>query len=507
MSGQALHVRAEKPARRREEGIAERLGTIKPPSLDATVNKTLDGVVMGWSEAVARLFGYRQEEMQGQSIRRIIPPDRQHEEDHFLAKIAAGEGIQQFETIRLHKNGAPISVAVTVSPMKDASGKIVGATTIIRDQSHRHQAEMLLHEAEARLASEASALRRLNDVSSRLWLAGSLREGLQEMLSASIELLGADKGNIQLIDASRHVLTIAAQQGFAHAFLDFFSEVSVRDDSACGRALRSGERIIIEDVEADEGYAPFRKVAAEAGYRAVQTTPIMGRDGNPLGMLSAHFAQIHRPSEQELNRLDLYVRQAGYFIERWHADKALRESEQRYRGVYEHAGTGIAITDTQGRYLACNPAYAKMLGYREGELLGLDLPSLVHAEDRATNWLEMERLVAQDIPEFETLNRYVGKSGQTIWVHKHVSLMKDEKGRPTNIVALVTDITERKLAEERIHLLMREVNHRAKNMLAVVQAIACQTIAATPDGFLLRFGERVHALATSQDLLVKHEFC
>ncbi len=77
------------------------------------------------------------------------------------------------------------------------------------------------------------------------------------MLSAAIELLGADKGIVQLLDASRQVLTIAVQQGFARPFLEFFSEVSAVDDSASGRALRLGQRIVIEDVEADEGFEPF----------------------------------------------------------------------------------------------------------------------------------------------------------------------------------------------------------------------------------------------------------
>ena len=187
-------------------------------------------------------------------------------------------------------------------------------------------------------------------------------------------------------------------------------------------------------------------------------------------------------------------------------EEALRESEERYRGVYQHAGTGIAITDMQGRILSCNPAYAKMLGFSEEELLTLNFASLVHSEDRDADAKEIKSLVAQEIPEFEILNRSVGKGGQIIWVHKHVSLIRDETGRPTNLVALVTDMTERKEAEEQIKLLLREVNHRAKNMLALVQAVARQTIAATPEDFLQRFGERVRALAASQDLLVKHEW-
>lgn len=89
-------------------------------------------------------------------------------------------------------------------------------------------------------------------------------------------------------------------------------------------------------------------------------------------------------------------------------------------------------------------------------------------------------------------------------MHKYVSLLRDSAGRPANILALVTDITERKRQEDQITLLMREVNHRSKNMLTVVQAVARQTVAANPEDFLDRFGKRVEALAASQDLLVKN---
>lgn len=85
------------------------------------------------------------------------------------------------------------------------------------------------------LASEAAALKRLNEASSGLWRIGGLNEGLNEILRAVIELLAADKGDIQLFDPSRGVLRIAAQQGFEQTFLDFFREVSTVEDSACGR--------------------------------------------------------------------------------------------------------------------------------------------------------------------------------------------------------------------------------------------------------------------------------
>ncbi len=188
------------------------------------------------------------------------------------------------------------------------------------------------------------------------------------------------------------------------------------------------------------------------------------------------------------------------------AEAALRESEERFRGIFEHAGTGIAIVDMQGQFQCCNPAFSALLGYSENELLGLQFAKLVHPEDRETNLIKFHRLVAEKIPSYEVVNRYVGKICGPLWVHKQVSLLRNAAGRPTNIIALVTDITERKQREEQVQLLMREVNHRSKNMLTLVQAVARQTVASDPDDFLERFGERVQAMAASQDLLVKSEW-
>ncbi|MGO9475534.1 MAG: PAS domain S-box protein, partial [Rhodomicrobium sp.] len=192
--------------------------------------------------------------------------------------------------------------------------------------------------------------------------------------------------------------------------------------------------------------------------------------------------------------------------ERKQAEAALRESEERFRGIYEHAATGIAILDLQGQFQSCNPAYSAMLGFTEDELCRLNFRDLVHPDDREFNMAENRRLLAQEIPSFEILNRYVGKNGKPIWVHKHISLLRDAAGRPTSIIGLITDMTERKRSEEHIRLLLREVNHRSKNMLALVQAVARQTLATKPGDFIGLFVERIQSLAASQDLLVKNEW-
>lgn len=188
---------------------------------------------------------------------------------------------------------------------------------------------------------------------------------------------------------------------------------------------------------------------------------------------------------------------------RKHFEEQLLASEERFRGIFENAPTGISISGIDGRLLQCNPAYENILGYRLEELRNARFTMLVHPDDRALNLAQMERLVRQEIPFFEIFNRSIHKSGRIVWVHKFVLILRDRAGNPSNIVALVTDMTGRKRQEEQIRLLMREVNHRSKNLLAVVQSVARQTaIHGDPQSFAQRFSERLQGLAASHDLLV-----
>jgi len=355
---------------------------------------------------------------------------------------------------------------------------------------------------EARLVEEANALKGLYDWSSRLWQTRDLNEGLIEMLRASIQMMGADKGNVQILD-DRGVLIIAAQQGFDQPFLDFFKEISIDENLACARALRSGRRVIIEDVEADEKFTPFRHLASAADFRAVQSTPLIAHNGKPLGVLSTHFCNVRRPTEHQMRMLDLYARRAVDFIERHRSEEALRRSEERYKGIYENAGTGIYIADLSGRFQYCNPAYASMHGYTEDELRELTTKDLVHPEDWSRHIPQIQLLTLEKIRSFEILNRCIAKSGDILWVHKHVSLLRDAAGRPESMMALVTDMTARKRAEDARELLHAELDHRVKNALATVTAVVDHTQAGTKTvaSFAVALKGRIRSMATTHELL------
>ena len=144
--------------------VETHLASIIESSDDVIVSKTLEGVIKSWNPAAERLFGYSAAEAIGQNIRLIIPHDRWGEEDEVLARIGRGEKVDHFETIRRAKDGKLLNISLTVSPVKDRSGKIVGASKVARDITDRKRAEA---ELERLLASEKQ-LRRQAEEASRL---------------------------------------------------------------------------------------------------------------------------------------------------------------------------------------------------------------------------------------------------------------------------------------------------------------------------------------------------
>jgi PAS domain S-box-containing protein len=134
------------------------LAAIVDSSEDAIVSKTLDGIITSWNAGAERLFGYTASEAVGQHISLIIPLNRRDEETVIIERIKQGDRIEHFDTVRMRKNKTPLDIALTVSPVRDASGKIIGASKIARDITERKRTERELRESEERYRTLADAL-------------------------------------------------------------------------------------------------------------------------------------------------------------------------------------------------------------------------------------------------------------------------------------------------------------------------------------------------------------
>ncbi|HEY2424304.1 MAG TPA: PAS domain S-box protein [Pseudolabrys sp.] len=140
--------------RKHAEQVKQRLSSIVQFSDDAIVSKNLKGIIESWNAGAERIFGYTASEAVGQSVEIVIPPDRLNEEPEILDRIRRGERIEHYETVRRRKDGSLIDISLTVSPILDANGKVIGASKIARDISERKRSEahlsLLAREAEHR---------------------------------------------------------------------------------------------------------------------------------------------------------------------------------------------------------------------------------------------------------------------------------------------------------------------------------------------------------------------
>ena len=113
------------------------LAAVVDASSDAIVTKSLTGTIRSWNASATRIFGYTSDEIVGQNIRVLIPEERQGEEDEILARLRRGEYIEHYETVRLTKDGRLLDVSLSISPVRDSSGRVIGASKIARDISAR----------------------------------------------------------------------------------------------------------------------------------------------------------------------------------------------------------------------------------------------------------------------------------------------------------------------------------------------------------------------------------
>jgi PAS domain S-box-containing protein len=137
----AVNMLVDMTERKKSEEAARRLAAIVQGSDDAIISKDINGIITSWNEGARRLFGYEAEEVLGKSVLILIPPQRQEEETDILRHVQQGEPVRHFETVRVRKNGTFIDVSLTISPVKDAEGVIIGASKIARDISDRRQGE------------------------------------------------------------------------------------------------------------------------------------------------------------------------------------------------------------------------------------------------------------------------------------------------------------------------------------------------------------------------------
>jgi PAS domain S-box-containing protein len=307
--------------RKQNEQMSSLLAAIVDSSDDAIVSKNLDGMITSWNRGAERTFGYTVKEAVGQHITLIIPPERRSEETGILARLRRGERIENFDTVRHRKDGSLLNISLTISPIRDATGRVVGASKVARDITDRKRTEHAL----ADTARQQQALFHLAD---KLHRASSLEELYAGSMDAICEALQADRTSILLYD-NAGVMRFVAWHGLSDEY-----RKAVEGHSPWRADDQSPQPICIEDIEnAGISESLVSTVKAE-GIGSLAFIPLVS-EGKLLGKFMLYFPTRHRFRHTELELSIAISQQLAFGIQRKWADEALRRSEERFRKLSE----------------------------------------------------------------------------------------------------------------------------------------------------------------------------
>ena len=305
--------------------------------------------------------------------------------------------------------------------------------------------------AEAALTADLAGMQRLHQLHGRLAAETNLDEALTQIVALACDFLETDRGCIQLVSDDGERLQMQAYRGFEenNPFIRLFRYEGSK--AACDLVRRHRKRMLFEDLENMPALAGTRDldVCLSQGMRASQSTPLFNRKGELVGVLSNQFREPHRPSEQQLNLIDLLAWAAADFIERHQATEALRQSEQRFRRLVESYAQAVWETTAEGVVVLDSPSWRAYTGQTVEEWRGDGWVNAVHPDDRANarrQWREAVEAKGDLDAEFRL--RYA--PGGYRWTHVRATPIVDAEGIIRKWVGMNLDIEERKRAAEEV---------------------------------------------------------
>jgi PAS domain S-box-containing protein len=311
--------------RKRAEEAQARLAAIVESSDDAIVSKTLDAIITTWNRGAERLFGYTAAEAVGRPITLIIPPERLDEEPAILERLRRGQRVEHFETVRVAKDGRRLDISLTISPVRDAQGRIIGASKIARDITARKQVEAALRE-QALLLREAAA------AGLTIHSAGSLDSILRVIAEEALRILGAHRAVASLTtgDDCAQVINALSASGDYEQWRE--SGVPPPVESACAEVCRTNRPMRLTRAEL-EGHPAWQTVSGKRDayppLRGWMAAPLISRGGKNLGLIRVSDKDDGEFSESEESALVQLAHIASVAIENARLYGELREQDRR----------------------------------------------------------------------------------------------------------------------------------------------------------------------------------
>lgn len=391
--------------RQQAEAAITRLAAIVESSEDAIIGKDLEGIVTSWNLGAERIFGYKAVEMVGQSERILIPAADREQENKMLAKIQQGEVIEHYETKQLRKDGTFIDLSISISPIKDENGNIIGASKIARNITERKQAEASLSESESRYRQ----------------LINNLNAGV---------VVHAPDTNVLLCNSTAcHLLGLSMEQMLGKTAFDpawhFVSE--------------DGTALPVEQY-------PVNQVLS-TGLPLKNQIIGINRSILPLVWVLINAYPEYEPNGQLKQVVITFIN----ISERKQAEEAIQQTRNFLQTVLDHLPVSVFVKDTRperfGVFQFWNKTSEQLLGLTAEQVFGktvydlfpLEQAQFFEQKDREA----IEKAQVEDIPEEQIDSYNLGKR----WLHTVKVPLYDQYQQPQYLLCFSEDITHRKQAE------------------------------------------------------------
>ncbi len=446
------------------EDARSRLAAIVSSCSDAVISKTLNGTITSWNKGAEQIYGYSEAEAVGQTIGVIVPTDRMQELEEILDKVRRGERVERYETVRVTKDGRMIDVSVTISPILDASGNAIGASTIARDITGRKR-----DEKERDVMVEFLSL--VNEAQSTRELVRRTATFFQQ--KSDCEAIG-----IRLPEGNDYPYYEA--RGFTPDFIRKENRLCTRDEQ--GRVLRDKDgfprlecmcgNIITGRFDPSKPFftargsfwtnsttellatatekdllTKTRNVCIYEGYESMALIPLrVGAER--LGVLQLNDRRKGHFTPEQIAMWERLANYLAVALARFRAADVIRSSESKFRTLLENAGAAIFIADrATGEILDCNAKAESLTGRPRNEIIGQH-QTMLHPPDQAEAHSEMfaRHAIADVTTDYEAMVQR--KDGRAIPVMINAAPVT-VNGRDV-MIGFFIDITERKLAEEQL---------------------------------------------------------
>jgi two-component system, cell cycle sensor histidine kinase and response regulator CckA len=381
-------------ARRMAEDELVRLAAIVESSRDAIISKDLTGRITSWNKGAEAMYGYAAREAIGRKISILVPAERVDEISRIMAEVKAGQHIETLETVRQHKDGRVIDVSLTISPVLNSEGVVIGASTIARDITAQKLAE--------------ETLRKSNETS---------------IYASPIPIVAGDaERRVTMWNPAAEALFGWSEQEVVGKPNPTIPDNGLPEAAGLHAKLLSGQ--------------------IATGVEVLRQK----RDGTlvTVSLSAAPIRDVNRKVKGILGFM-------ADVTERKRAEQALREAEQKYRTIFENATEGIYRTTPDGRYLVANPSLAHMFGFQSPEELisartDVKTQEYVNPEKHAEFIQAMKNQGSVKNFKYQAYR----KDGKIIWVSKNAHAVRSPDGRVLHFEGTVEDITQHRELEDQL---------------------------------------------------------